>query len=85
MTASPHQVSKVALRRLAIIMALVKPETYPRLHAQFKRKRVELIRLIARQAGIGQRTVYNYLERYNRRGSMRSPTIPEVTAGAHAH
>jgi hypothetical protein len=80
-TASPHQVSKVALRRLAIIEALVKPETYPRLHAQFKRKRVELVRLIARQAGIGQRTVYHYLERYNRRGIEGLADSPRIDRG----
>jgi hypothetical protein len=80
-TASPHQVSKSALRRLEIITALVKPETCPRLHAQFKRKRVELIRLIARQGGIGPRTVYSYLKKFNLGGIAALASSPRSDRG----
>jgi hypothetical protein len=55
-------------KRLAVIEALVKPETFPRLHAQFKGHRVALIQLLAHQNGIAARTVYHYLARYKRGG-----------------
>ncbi len=64
------QVSQSALRRLDAIIALVEPDKFPRLHAQFagRGKRLELIRLLARQAGISQRTLYWRLSRFKEGG-----------------
>lgn len=61
-------IDAVAERRFRVIHPLVTPGEFQRLHAQFKGKRPELIRLIGQQWGIAERTIYHWLKAWKRGG-----------------